>query len=367
MSLKSAIWGCTMIPSVWKTINNITDENRPPSVFALTEAFMQIRKKFDKEMRASRISVKPFVFRSLLNASGSSIVTKEEYSLIKKAAEMVFKDCEIIPYEYLKDEGEENKINYNYDNKFKVNLYFSEAKHTNIEMIDINLQIWALLRFIIRDEVKVFVRISEGNDDIPLFIDEFEVSPTIIINPLISPLGGYIIKFEKNDSKPVVVDWGTVDENDKEHRLRINTAYYAPYTTPPLDEFKSDLIKELDNAKENEEACNQLVFAIKSNDLDLFNIVLETYPNVDVNVKTSEGKAPIHYAASVGSGKMISSLLDKKADINILTYDNNTALHELAISEKYSKELWNYLIKNGADINIKNSKGKTPQDLLNSN
>ena len=194
-------FGCTMIPSVWKTINNITDKSQPPSVFALTEAFMQIKNKFEREMRASKMPVKPFVLRSLLNASDSSIVSEEEYSLIKEAAEMVFKDCEIIPYQNLKKEGEENNIKYNFKNKFKVNLYFSEAKHTNIEMIDINPQIWALLRFIVRDEVKVFVRISEGEDDIPLFIDEFEVSPTIIVNPLISPVGGFFIRFERNNSK----------------------------------------------------------------------------------------------------------------------------------------------------------------------
>lgn len=351
-----------MIPSVWKTIKSTTVENQSPTIYALTEAFMQIKNKFEREMRASKLPVKPFVFRSLINASDSSIVSEEDYLLIKKATEIVFNSSEIIPYNDLKEYGEENNIKYDFTNKFKVNLYLSDTKQTNISMIDLNLQIWALLRLILRDEVKVFVRISEGEDDIPLFIDEFEVSPTIIIDPLITPIGGYLETVETNNSMPIHIDWGTVGD-EKEHVLRVNTSFYARSDTPPLEVFKSDLVKELDNAENNNEACNQIVYAIKNNDFDLFKVVLETYPNFDINVKTAEGKAAIHYAASVGSIDIMKALIDTKADVNILSYTNDTALHEAIKSEHSSKELCELLIKNGADITIKNSDNETPLDL----
>ena len=350
-----------MIPSVWKNINTTTNKNINPTVFALTEAFMQIKNKYEREMKASKISIKPVVIRSLFNASDSSIISNEDYSNIKIAAEIVFNKCEIISYTSLPDENNLNNINYDFSNKYKMDLYFSDAKQTNIEMIDINPHIWALLRFIIRDEIKVFVRIT-GDDDLPLFIDEFEVSPTIVIDPLITPFGGFLETVEKNNSMPIHIDWGSEGDSN-EHVLRVNTSYYAPSDIPPLDVFKSDLVKNLEKEENDKNACKQLIYAIKTEDMSLFEVILDTYPESNFNFVDSEGKSPIHYAVSVGSFDMTKALLDKKVNPNILTYENNTALHEALSIEKPSIEICNLLIKYGADINLKNIKGQTPLDL----
>ena len=368
LSITNRLIACTMVPSVWKTINSVTDDKQPPTVYALTEVFMELVYKLDREMRASKIPVKPFVIRSIINEKDNNKVSKEIYDLIKEASEMVLKSSEILAYEKLLVNGDE-KLDYDFTNKYKVDLIISDYKTTNIEMIDINPQVWALLQFVKRDEAKVIVRISDGKDDSPLFLDEFEVSPTIIIQPLLSPVGGYIIKVEKNNFKSIVVDWGTVGDGT-EHILRINTQYYPPYKTPPLNLFKSDSTDEINNDQDNAEICNQLVFAIQNGDFDLFKVVLETYPNFDVNSKTSEGKSPIHYVSSIGSVEMLKALLEKKANINQLTYENDTALHEAIKSGKTTEGFIKLLIDNGADINIKNKDEKTPIELakqLNTN
>jgi hypothetical protein len=54
---------------------------------------------------------------------------------------------------------------------------------------------------LLREELKVFLRVADSRA-LQIFIDEITVSPTIIVDPIISPVGGYIIRFEKKYCLP---------------------------------------------------------------------------------------------------------------------------------------------------------------------
>lgn len=308
-------FACVMVPSVWKTIDSSTDELQSPTVYAMTEAFMQIKKKFSKEMKACRIPVKPFAVRSLFLGKDVETINKESYLSIKEALGMVFNDALISDFDKLPKATEiQSEQTASSDDYYYLDLYVSDFKRTSIHMIDLNLQIWALLRFVVRDETSVYVRVSDSKENL-LFLDEFAVTPTIVVEPLISPIGGFFETVEKNNSMPIHVDWGSVGDS-KEHVLRVNTSFYAPSDIPPLDIFKSDLVKALEKEESDTEACKQLVYAIKTGDASLAEVILDTYPESNFDIKDEDEKTPMQYAEQAGFKDIVNKLLERKANSN---------------------------------------------------
>ena len=302
-----------MVPSVWKTIDSSTENLQSPTVYALTEAFMQLKKKFAKEMKVCRIPIKPFKVRGLFSGKEGESVTQESYSSIKEALKMIFTDVTIPDFDKIfKETDIASQPTKDSNEYYFLDLYVSDSKRTSVYMIDLNLQVWALLRFIIRDETSVYVRVSDSSDNI-LFIDEFNVSPTIVIEPIISPIGGYLETVEKNNSMPIHIDWGSVGDN-QEHVLRINTNFYAPSDIPPLDVFKSDLVKSLEKEENDKEASSQLIYAIKGKDVALAEVILDTYPESSFDIADDEGKTPIHYAELAGFKEIVKKLLERKSN-----------------------------------------------------
>jgi hypothetical protein len=351
-----------MVPSVWKTIESSTEELQSPTVYALTEAFMQFKKKFATEMKVCNIPVKAFKIRGLFFGKEGETINKETYSYIKEALELIFSDIIIPDFNKLPKESDIlSQQTKNPNEQYLLDLYVYNSKRTNISMIDLNMQIWALFRFVVRDETSLYVRVSDGNDNL-LFVDEFEVSPTIVIDPLITPIGGFLETVEKNNSTPIHIDWGTVGDG-KEHVLRVNNSFYAPSDIPPLDVFKSDLVKSLEKEKRDREACNQLVYAIKSEDISLVEVILDTYPESSFDILDEEGKAPIHYAVLSGFEEIVKKLLDKKVNISLADKQGNNALHLALLIEKVPLSICELLVKSGIDINAKNNEGKTSVDL----
>ena len=355
-------FACVMVPSVWKTINSSTEELQSPTVYAMTEAFLQLNKKFATEMKVCNIQVKPFIVRSLFLGKEAGTINEESYLSIKEALKMIFNDAEIPDFDKLPKDidnpQQQIKVSSDY---YYLDLFVSDSKRTSVHMIDMNMQIWALLRFVVRDETTVYVRVSDCSDNL-LFVDEFEVSPTIVIDPLISPIGGFLETVEKNNSKPIHVDWGSIGES-KEHVLRVNTNFYAPSDIPPLEVFKSDLVKSLEKEEIEKDACNQLVYAIKTGDVSLVEVILDTYQGMNFDILNDEGKAPIHYAAESGLEEVVKKLLEKKVNLSLTDKLGNNALHLALMSDKVSSAICELLVKSGLDINAKNNEGKTPLDL----
>lgn len=305
-------FACVMVPSVWKTIDSSTENLQNPTVYALTEAFMQFKKKFTKEMKVCGIPTKPFSVRCLFSGKEGENINKETYDSIKEALGMIIDDVIIPDFDKLPkaEDFSQHQIQDSNNEHYYLDLYVSDSKRTCVNMIDLNMQVWALLRFIVRDETSVYVRVSDGSDNI-LFIDEFNVSPTIAIEPLISPIGGYLETVEKNNSTPLHIDWGSIGDS-KEHVLRVNTGFYAPSEIPPLDVFKSDLVKKLEKEEIDKNACDQLIYAIKAGDASLAEVILETYPESSFDIADDEGKTPIQYAELAGFKEIVKKLLERK-------------------------------------------------------
>ncbi|KAL8550962.1 hypothetical protein ACS0TY_000153 [Phlomoides rotata] len=82
---------------------------------------------------------------------------------------------------------------------------------------------------------------------------------------------------------------------------------------------------------------------------------------VPLNLKDSEGRAPLHWAVDRGHLNITSLLLNKDADVNAQDAEGQTALHYAAVCERTS--ITELLVKHGADIELTDNDGNAPRDL----
>lgn len=87
----------------------------------------------------------------------------------------------------------------------------------------------------------------------------------------------------------------------------------------------------------------------------------------DINMQNAEGHTPLHIASFVGDThlKLVDLLVENNADTNLKSCRGNTCLHKAVLrSNQYkSNQVCEKLLENGACIDAKNNKGKTPYDL----
>jgi ankyrin repeat protein len=74
-----------------------------------------------------------------------------------------------------------------------------------------------------------------------------------------------------------------------------------------------------------------------------------------------DGWAAIHYAARWGKIRILAALVKAGIDINIKTFDRETALHKACRSNRKNVCVW--LISNGANPYLVNYDGNKPADL----
>ncbi len=99
----------------------------------------------------------------------------------------------------------------------------------------------------------------------------------------------------------------------------------------------------------------------KAAEKDHFEIVkLLIEKGADVNIADNGGNTPLHHAKSK---KVAELLLTNGANINAKNEDDETLLHPLLQSPYEYEDLVNLYISKGADVNARNSEGFTPLDL----
>lgn len=87
------------------------------------------------------------------------------------------------------------------------------------------------------------------------------------------------------------------------------------------------------------------------------NHLLQSNAGIDL-LQTKERITPLHIAVEQGSMRVISSLLDRGADINARTNKGVAPLHKAV--EKECMSVMNFLLDQGAEINIRTNKLMTP-------
>ncbi|HCE59387.1 MAG TPA: hypothetical protein DEQ74_00925 [Wolbachia sp.] len=90
---------------------------------------------------------------------------------------------------------------------------------------------------------------------------------------------------------------------------------------------------------------------------NIINIQLAA-KNVDVNAKSQGGNTALHLAAKNGYIKVVKTLLDKGAKVDIVDHNKHTPLHWAA--ESGNSDVARILLEHGASVNAKNQDGETP-------
>lgn len=99
-----------------------------------------------------------------------------------------------------------------------------------------------------------------------------------------------------------------------------------------------------------------LMIALQDSKLDIVNILLEA--GADVNIKDTHNSTALMIAVECSTSEIINRLLDFGADVNVVDKDGSTPLTLAA--EHSTPEIINRILEAGADVNVKDKYGWTP-------
>ncbi|KAI7744844.1 hypothetical protein M8C21_029839 [Ambrosia artemisiifolia] len=97
---------------------------------------------------------------------------------------------------------------------------------------------------------------------------------------------------------------------------------------------------------------------------DTENLIKCVEAGIPVDIKDSEGRAPLHWAVDRGHFKTAELLLSRNADVNLKDNEGQTPLHYAAVCER--ERIAELLVKNNASTNVKDDDGNYPSDLCDS-
>lgn len=226
-----------MEPSVWKQIESV-DQGGDIGIYAMTDALLQFKDKFEREMAACKLPSGPITVIAAFKGENPSAIDADFHDSLSTALKVVWPDAKLLMPASMPGSLNEftaiASIAANLADGYAVSFHFKGIRSTSINLADQNFKLFQLYRLVIREEASMFVRVTDRHG-VALFLDEFTVSPTILVDALISPLGGFIIRLEKNSVRPLVVDFGPVSDGG-EHVIRFNDAFHQPSIVPPLPE-----------------------------------------------------------------------------------------------------------------------------------
>ena len=103
-------------------------------------------------------------------------------------------------------------------------------------------------------------------------------------------------------------------------------------------------------------------------DISLFNTMIINDPNLDnkwiknENYRDTENNSNLHIAVKNNSFELVKYFVNKKYDLNDVNKKGQTALH--LACELGNEKIINFLVENGANVDIRDNKGKKPFDIL---
>ncbi|XP_057290503.1 putative ankyrin repeat protein RF_1087 [Hydractinia symbiolongicarpus] len=116
---------------------------------------------------------------------------------------------------------------------------------------------------------------------------------------------------------------------------------------------KTNLITQTQQAN----IAHNIEVAIKDNDLKKLKLIFEDYPNL-LSYESHNEKSWLHLAAREGTVKIVTYLVKKGIDVNVLDKNKHSPLHYACMNDKYENIL--ILCKLGSKVNHKQSEGNTP-------
>ncbi|KAJ1273518.1 hypothetical protein BS78_06G286900 [Paspalum vaginatum] len=140
-----------------------------------------------------------------------------------------------------------------------------------------------------------------------------------------------------------------------------DSAASASGSKGPLGPVFSSLMYEEDEGNESE--LGDIHVSAREGATD--DIVKLLAAGVEVNVRDTEGRPPLHWAVDRGHLSAVQVLAKANADMNAKDNEGRTALHYAVICER--KDIAELLVKHHTDPQVKDEDGNTAQELCPSN
>ncbi|KAF8769303.1 hypothetical protein HU200_006817 [Digitaria exilis] len=125
----------------------------------------------------------------------------------------------------------------------------------------------------------------------------------------------------------------------------------------PMGPVFSSLMYEEDEGNESE--LGDIHVSAREGATD--DILKHLSTGVDVNVRDTEGRTPLHWAVDRGHLSAVEALAKANADLNAKDNEGQTALHYAVVCER--EDIAELLVQHHADVRIKDEDGNTAQDL----
>ncbi|KAF8659968.1 hypothetical protein HU200_058050 [Digitaria exilis] len=125
----------------------------------------------------------------------------------------------------------------------------------------------------------------------------------------------------------------------------------------PMGPVFSSLMYEEDEGNESELGDIHVLAREGATD----DILKHLSTGVDVNVRDTEGRTPLHWAVDRGHLSAVEALAKANADLNAKDNEGQTALHYAVVCER--EDIAELLVQHHADVRIKDEDGNTAQDL----
>ncbi|TVU16641.1 hypothetical protein EJB05_40215 [Eragrostis curvula] len=131
----------------------------------------------------------------------------------------------------------------------------------------------------------------------------------------------------------------------------------------PMGPVFSSLMYEEDEGNDSCKELGDIHVSAREGAID--DIVKQLAAGVEVNMRDSEGRTPLHWAVDRGHLNAVEILANAKADLNAQDNEGQTALHYAVLCER--EDIAELLVKHRADLHIKDEDGSTARDLCSSN
>ncbi|CAL5070843.1 unnamed protein product [Urochloa decumbens] len=125
----------------------------------------------------------------------------------------------------------------------------------------------------------------------------------------------------------------------------------------PMGPVFSSLMYEEDEGNESE--LGDIHVSAREGATD--DILKHLAAGVDVNLRDTEGRTPLHWAVDRGHLSAVEVLAKANADLNAKDNEGQTALHYAVVCER--EDIAELLVKHHADLQIKDEDGSTAQEL----